>query len=149
MTETPPEIQAPDDPLEMATNLVAAVGRLAEQTTRDPMGAAIHGLPSRAFSSAEQAERLATVSIARGLRRIADHLTGTAERPAEQLPKEPDVLTEALLEEARRHSTEYLRDTYVRGIEFGHPWPPLKAAIETVLGERGEPIPTATTPEEG
>ncbi|MEV8635201.1 hypothetical protein AB0395_26440 [Streptosporangium sp. NPDC051023] len=146
MTATSPEIRVPADPLEMANNLVAAVGRLAEHTSRDPMGAAIHGLPSRAVAAAEQAERLATVSIARDLRRLADHFTGTAERPDEQ--PEPDVLTEALLTEARRHSTDYLRDTYIRGIEFGHPWSPLKAAIEQVLTERGEPIPT-TTPEEG
>ncbi|MFD0891029.1 hypothetical protein ACFQ08_41325, partial [Streptosporangium algeriense] len=90
-------------------------------------------------------ERLATVSIARDLRRLADHFTGTAER----VEPEPDVLGEALLTEARRHSTDYLRDTYDRGVKFGHPWPPLKAAIEQILAERGEPIPTTTTPEEG
>lgn len=127
------------DPLEMANNLVAAVARLAERAVRDPMGATLDGLPGRAIVAAEQAERLATVSIARDLRRLADHFTGTAE---------PDVLTEALLVEARRHSTDYLRDTYARGEQFGHPWPPLKAAIEQVLAERGE-SPATTTPEEG
>ncbi|MEU1736508.1 hypothetical protein [Streptosporangium sp. NPDC020145] len=145
MTETPPETQIPDDPLEIANNLVAAVRGLAQQTTRDPMEAAIRGFPARVVAAAEQARRLATVSIARDLRRIADHLTGTAVR----VEPEPDVLTEALLVEARRHSTDYLRDTYARGERFGHPWPPLKAAIEQVLAERGEPIPTTTTPEEG
>ncbi|MEV4093847.1 hypothetical protein [Streptosporangium saharense] len=145
MAETPPKAQIPADPLEMANNLTAAVARLAERAVRDPMGATLDGLPGRAIVAAEQAERLATVSIARDLRRIADHLTGTAERPVEP---EPDVLAEALLVEARRHSTDYLLDTYARGEQFGHPWPPLKTAIETVLTERGEPIPT-TTPEEG
>ncbi|GAA3078195.1 hypothetical protein [Streptosporangium carneum] len=147
MTTPPPEVHVLDDPLEMANNLVAAVGRLAAHTARDPMQAAIHGLASRAVAAAEQAERLATVSIARDLRRLTDHLTGsTAERTADQPTEEPDTLTEAVLREARRHSTGYLRDTYARSTEFGHPWLFLKNAIEIVLTERGEPIPT--TPEE-
>ncbi|MBB2914915.1 hypothetical protein FHS43_006227 [Streptosporangium becharense] len=137
------KVDVPAGPLEMANNLVAAVGRLVDHTTRDPMEAVIYNLPARAVACAEQAERLAMVSIAQDLRRIADHLTGsTAERVSVQSAGEPDVLDEALLDEARRHSTGYLRDTYARGIEFGHPWPSLKNAIEQVLAERGEPIHT-------
>lgn len=69
---------APEDPLEMAANLLVAVRAIAEALDRGLSPAAEHQLGIHGEESAKLAAHLATVSIARDLRRIADHLTGGA-----------------------------------------------------------------------
>jgi hypothetical protein len=68
------------DPLAMALNLLAAVGVLGEAIDADPLGARVRALGNQGFESALLAARLATISIAEDVRRIADHLTATARR---------------------------------------------------------------------
>jgi hypothetical protein len=64
----------PLDPLDMAGNLVAAVEQLARYAADDPLQAHVHQAGARQAANGELASQLALVSIARDLRRIADHL---------------------------------------------------------------------------
>jgi hypothetical protein len=71
-----PDTQATADPLEMADNLVGSVHGLVNEVNRDPVAGMVSRLGKRAFDQSQMAGSLALVSIARDLRRIADHLTG-------------------------------------------------------------------------
>ncbi|PZG49837.1 hypothetical protein C1I98_11005 [Spongiactinospora gelatinilytica] len=72
----PREIHTPKDPLEMAGNLVAALRRMSDRSATHPQEAVREQLGSRSAACGRRAADLALVSIARDLRRIADHLTG-------------------------------------------------------------------------
>ncbi|HEV2243542.1 MAG TPA: hypothetical protein VGR98_21025 [Streptosporangiaceae bacterium] len=61
------------DPLEMAGNCVVFIERVAELQECDPVQAYIAHAGEQGRTSAELAGALALVSIARDLRRIADH----------------------------------------------------------------------------
>lgn len=129
---------APEDPLQMASNLVAAVARLGEQASTDPHLGYASQAGARAAASAAMAAQLATVSIARDVRRIADateHRTAT-----ERAEDNADTLALKLAAEARRHSTPHLLDTYAQGVKLHNPWPTLMTAIELVLAERDVPL---------
>lgn len=69
-------VQVPEDPLELANNGVAAVRAIADQQERDPLMASASGLSRHGAATALLASQLALVSIARDIRRIADHITG-------------------------------------------------------------------------
>ncbi len=75
MTE-PKELKAPEDPLEMVNNLLAGIRAMAERAARDPLATVTERLGERNKVATEAAANLALASIARDLRRIADHLTG-------------------------------------------------------------------------
>ena len=69
-------------PLEMALNAAANVAMIARATDDDPVGAHLNRNGERAAAAAELASRLALVSIAEDLHRIADSITerrGTVE----------------------------------------------------------------------
>lgn len=74
MTE-PQNVQAPD-PLAMANNLTEAIREMSAKSAEDPLLSVTQRLGERAASHGRMAAELALVSIARDLRRIADHLTG-------------------------------------------------------------------------
>ncbi len=59
-------------PLEMAKNAAAAVERIAEIQSNDPLTAYVHRLGTQGFQSAQVAGYMALVSIATDLHRIAD-----------------------------------------------------------------------------
>jgi len=72
----PQNVQAPEDPLEMANNVLAGFRAMAARAAKDPVAAAAEQLNEQGTGQARLAASLALVSIARDLRRIADHLTG-------------------------------------------------------------------------
>lgn len=61
-----------DDPLAMAQNAAAAVGRYADYQAREPVEAYIAKAGEMGHQSAQLAACMALVSIAQDLRRIAD-----------------------------------------------------------------------------
>ncbi len=75
MTE-PKDLKAPEDPLEMVNNLLHAYRRKAKVAIEDPLTFTANRLGDFAAANLQQAGELALVSIARDLRRIADHVTG-------------------------------------------------------------------------
>jgi hypothetical protein len=72
--QTAPSPAPPLDPLDMAGNLVNAIEQLARYATEEPLQAHIHQAVARQAANGKLAGQLALVSIARDLRRIADHL---------------------------------------------------------------------------
>ncbi len=75
MTE-PKTPTIPEDPLELADNLLHAFRRKARVAIEDPITFTTQNLGAHAAENLKQAGDLALVSIAQDLRRIADHLTG-------------------------------------------------------------------------
>jgi hypothetical protein len=60
------------DPLEMAANAAAAVGRYAEYQDQDPLSAHIARAGQQGHEAAQLAACMALVSIAQDLRRLVD-----------------------------------------------------------------------------
>lgn len=73
-------------PLEMALNAAANVAMIARATDDDPMMAHLNRNGDRAHAAAELAAKLALVSIAEDIRRIADALTGEGRSAVEESP---------------------------------------------------------------
>jgi hypothetical protein len=72
----PKKPNVPVDPLEMANNLTSSIRRMSERAITEPHAFMAERLGERSVAVGDQAAKLALVSIARDLRRIADHLTG-------------------------------------------------------------------------
>lgn len=70
------KVTVPTDPLDMVNNLLYAYRRKAQVAIEDPITFTANRLGEYSAANLQQAGELALVSIARDLRRIADHLTG-------------------------------------------------------------------------
>lgn len=69
------KVTVPADPLEMADNLLHAYRQKATVAIEDPITFTVQRLGEYAAANLKQAGEFALVSIARDLRRIADHIT--------------------------------------------------------------------------